>query len=62
MDEDLEFIIHVLYWCIQLDHEICIKCKAETSNLIKFISIYNICCRIKSKQAKNSFVTQYQKL
>ena len=25
--EDLEFIIHVFYWSIQLDHEIYIKCK-----------------------------------
>ena len=25
--EDLEFIIHVFYWCIQLDHEIYINAK-----------------------------------
>ena len=25
--ENLEFIIHVFYWCIQLDHKIYIKCK-----------------------------------
>ena len=25
--EDLEFIIHVFYWCIPLDHEIYTKCK-----------------------------------
>ena len=25
--EDLEFIVHVFYWCIQLDHEIYIKCE-----------------------------------
>ena len=49
--KDLEFIIHIFYWCIQLDHEIYIKCK-KTSNLIKIISSYNICSRIKSKQAK----------
>ena len=59
--EDLEFIIHVFYWCIQLDHEIYIKCK-KTSNLIKVISKYNICSGIKSKQAKKSFAIQYQKL
>ena len=27
--EDLEFIIHVFYWCIQLNHEIYIKCKKK---------------------------------
>ena len=59
--KDLEFIIHVFYWCIQLDHEIYIKCK-KTSNLIKVISSYNICSEIKSKQAKEPFVIQYQKL
>ena len=26
--ENLEFIIHVFYWCIQLDHE-SIKCKKK---------------------------------
>ena len=25
--EDQKFIIHVLYWCIPLDHEIYSKCK-----------------------------------
>ena len=25
--EDREFIIHVFYWCIPLDHEIYTKCK-----------------------------------
>ena len=59
--EDLEFLIHVFYWFIQLDHEIYIKCK-KTSNLIKVISNYNICSGIKSKQAKKSFAIQYQKL
>ena len=36
--ENLEFITHVFYWCIQLDHEIYIKCK-KMSNLIKVIYI-----------------------
>ena len=27
--EDLEFIIHVFYWCIPLDHEIYTKCKKK---------------------------------
>ena len=58
--EDLEFIIHVFHWCIQLDHEIYIKYK-KTSNLIKVISSYNIYPRIKSKQAKKTFSIQYQK-
>ena len=56
--EDLEFIIHVFYWCVQLDHEIYIKCK-KTSKLIKVISSYNICSGIKSKQAKKPFAIQY---
>ena len=40
--EDLEFMIHVFYWCIPLDHEIYTKCKKKTSNLIEVISTYNI--------------------
>ena len=27
--EDLEYIIHVFYWCIPLDHEIYTKCNKE---------------------------------
>ena len=27
--ECLEFIIHVFYWCIPLDHEIYTKCKKK---------------------------------
>ena len=27
--EDLEFVIHVFYWCISLDHEICTECKKK---------------------------------
>ena len=61
ISEDLEFIIHVFYWCIQLDHEIYIKCK-KTSNLIKVVSSYNICPGIKSKQAKKPFAIHYQNL
>ena len=59
--EGQEFIIHVFYWCIQLDHEIYIKCK-KTSNLIKVVSSYNICPGIKSKQAKKPFAIHYQNL
>ena len=44
--EDREFIIHVFYWCIPLDHEIYTKCK-KTSNLIQGISIHNICSGLK---------------
>ena len=36
--EYLEFITHVFYWCIPLDHEIYTKCKKKTSNLIEVIS------------------------
>ena len=53
--EDWEFIIHILYWCIPLDHEIYTKCK-KTSNLIKSISSHNICSGIKSQQVKKPFV------
>ena len=60
--EDLEFIIHVSYCCIQFDHKIYIKCKKKPSNLTKVISSYNICSGIKSKKAKKTFVIQYQKL
>ena len=52
--EYLEFIIHVFYWCIPLDHEIYTKCKKKTSNLIEVISAYNICSGIKSQQAKKT--------
>ena len=61
ISKDLEFIIHIFYWCIQLDHEIYIKCK-KTSNLIKVVSSYNICPGIKSKQAKKPFAIHYQNL
>ena len=44
--EDLEFIIHIFYWCYKSDHEIYIKCK--TSNLIKVISSCNIGSGIRS--------------
>ena len=59
--EDLEFTIHVFYWCIQLDHEIYITCKKK-SHLVKVISSYNICSGTKSQQAERPFVIQYQKL
>ena len=58
--EDLEFIIHVFYWCITFGHEIYTKCE-KTSNLIEVISTYNICSGIKSQQAKKkhfSFTTK----
>ena len=55
--EDLEFIIHVFYWCIPLDHEIYTKCK-KTSNLIKGISSHKICSEIKSQQVKKPFSTK----
>ena len=51
--EDREFIIHVFYWCIPLDHEIYTKCK-KTSNLIKGISSHKICSEIKSQQIKKT--------
>ena len=51
--EDLEFIIHVFYWCIPFGHEIYPKCK-KTSNLTEVISTYNIYSGIKSQQAKKN--------
>ena len=30
--EDQEFIIHVFYWCIPLDHEVFTKCKKNHLN------------------------------
>ena len=56
--EDLEFTIHVFYWCIQLDREIYITCKKK-SDLVKVISSYTICFGTKSQQAKRPFVIQY---
>ena len=53
---DLEFIIHVFYWCIPLDHEIYTKCNRKTSNLIKNTSSYSICYAIKCQQAKKLFI------
>ena len=55
--EDREFIIHVFYWRIPLDHEIYTKCK-KTSNLIKGISSHKICSEIKSQQIKKPFSTK----
>ena len=51
--EDWEFIIHVFYWCIPLNHEIYIKCK-KTSNLIEGISSHSICFGYKSQQVKKA--------
>ena len=51
--EDLEFIIHVFYWCIQLDHEIYIKCKKKTSNLIKFYLVIISALELKVNKQKN---------
>ena len=51
--QDREFIIHVFYWYIRLDHEIYTKCK-KTSNLIKGISSHNICSGIKNQQVKKN--------
>ena len=51
--EDLEFTIHLFYWCIQLDHGIYITCKKK-SHLIKVISSYNICSGTKRQQAKKT--------
>ena len=38
--EDWEFIIHVFYWCIPLDHEI--DTNIKKSNLIKGIFSHNL--------------------
>ena len=58
---DYEFIIHVFYWWISLDHEIYTKCK-KSSNLIKGIFSHNIFSEIESEQVKKTFVIQNQKL
>ena len=66
--EELEFIIRVFSWCIQLNHEIYTKYKKTMknitlSNLITVASYYNICSGIKGEQAKKQpFVILYQKL
>ena len=49
--EDIEFIIHVFYWCIPLDHEIYTNCK-KAYNLIKVLFSYNLFSGIKSQRAK----------
>ena len=33
--EDLEFIIHIFYWCIPLDHEIYTKCRKKHLTWLK---------------------------
>ena len=53
--EDLEFIIHVFYWCIPLDHEIYTKCKKNHLTwLIKGTSSHKICSGVKSQQVKKT--------
>ena len=52
INEHLGFIIHMFYWCIQLDHEIYTKCKKKSFNLIQFISSCNIWSGTKIQQAK----------
>ena len=51
--QDQEFIIHVVYWCIPLDHEIYTKCK-NSSKLIKGISSHDICSGIKTQQVNKT--------
>ena len=51
--EDQEFIIHVFYWCISLDHKSITNVK-KTSNLIKGISSHNICSEMKPQQVKKT--------
>ena len=63
--EDIEFSIHVFYWCIPLDHEIYTNCK-KAYNLIKVLFSYNLFSGIKSQRAKKikkkTLATQYHKL
>ena len=51
--EDQEFIIHVYYRCIPLDHEVHTKCK-KISNLTKGVSSHNICSGTKNQQVKKT--------
>ena len=54
--KDREFIIHVFYWCIPLDHEICTRCK-KASNLIKGIFSHNFYSGIKCQLVKKNHLS-----
>ena len=51
--EDLEFIIHVFYWCIQLDHEIYIKCKKKHVTGSKLYLVVISALELKLNKQKN---------
>ena len=51
--EDLEFIIHVFYWCIQLDHEIYIKCKKKHVTGSKLYLVIISALELKLNKQKN---------
>ena len=52
--EDLEFIIHVFYWCIPSDHKIFTKCKKKHRTWLKLYLVIISALELKSnKQKKN---------
>ena len=51
--EDLEFIIHVFYWCIPLDHEIYTKCKKKHLTWLKLYLVIISALELKVNKPKN---------
>ena len=55
--EDREFITHMFYWCITLDHEIYTKCKKKQSHLT-WLKVYLVISALELKfnmQKKHNF-------
>ena len=51
--EDLEFIIHVFYWCIPLDHEIYTKCNKKHLTWLKLYLVIISALELKFSKKKN---------
>ena len=58
ISEDLEFIIRVFYWCIQLDHEIYTKCNKKHLTWLKLYLVIISALELKvNKQKKHLSLT-----
>ena len=53
--EDLEFIIHVFYWCIPSDHKIYTKCKKNHPTWLKLYLVIISALELKSNNQKKTF-------
>ena len=55
--EDLEFIIHVFYWCIPLDHEIYTKCNKKHLTWLKLYLVTISALELKKSTSKKNHLS-----